>query len=285
MPVADIRGAKINYEVLGTSGEWIALTPGGRVGLDHVRGVAQLLADAGYRVLIHDRRNCGASDVVLEGDEPEHELWADDLYALLSQLKALPAYVGGRSSGCRLSLIFALRHPDAVRALLLWRITGGPYAAERLAYKYYGEYIAAAQKGGMAAVCATEHFMECIKARPANRDRLMRTDPARFIAAMSHWSSYFSADAGKPVIGASEAELRSIRIPACIIPGNDKIHSRRVGENLGRLMPDNELHILMPRDLDVDMGPNEEWVAKQNELAALFVDFMRRVQARVTAVH
>ena len=46
---------------------------------------------------------------------------------------ALPACVGGRSSGCRLSLMFALRYPQAVRGLRLWRITGGPYAAERLA--------------------------------------------------------------------------------------------------------------------------------------------------------
>ncbi len=212
MPLAKVRGANINYEVIGTQGEWIALAPGGRFGLEHMRSVAQLLAKSGYRVLIHDRRNCGASDVLLEGSEPEHEIWAADLHQLLSQLGALPAYIGGRSSGCRLSLIFALRYPQAVRVLLLWRITGGPYAAKQLAYKYYGEYIDAARQGGMAAVCATEHFAECIAARPANHDLLMKVDPARFIAAMTHWSSYFSADANKPVIGASDAELRSGRM-------------------------------------------------------------------------
>ena len=280
MPLANVRGASINYEVIGTQGAWIALTPGGRFNLEHVRSIAERLAQTGYRVLIHDRRNCGASDVLLEGSEPEHEIWAADLYELLSQLDALPAVIGGRSSGCRLSLIFALRYPQAVRALLLWRITGGPYAAERLAYKYYGEYIAAAQQGGMAAVCATEDFAERIRDRPSNRDRLMAVDPARFIAAMSHWSGYFSADANKPVIGASEAELKSIRIPACIVPGNDLIHSRSVGENLSRLMPDCELHILMPGQLDIDMGPNEEWIAKEAELAALFAGFLGRVRGR-----
>ncbi len=280
MPLAKVRGANINYEVIGTQGEWIALAPGGRFGLEHMRSVAQLLAKSGYRVLIHDRRNCGASDVLLEGSEPEHEIWAADLYELLSQLGALPAYIGGRSSGCRLSLIFALRYPQAVRALLLWRITGGPYAAQQLAYKYYGEYIDAARQGGMAAVCATEHFTECIAARPANRALLMAVDPGRFIAAMLHWSSYFAADATKPVIGASAAELRSIKIPACIVPGNDKIHSRSVGENLSRLMPDCELHILMPEQLDIDMSPNEDWVAKQDELAGFFTDFLRRVRSR-----
>lgn len=85
-------------------------------------------------------------------------------------------------------------------------------------------------------------------------------------------------------IGAGEAELRSIKIPVCIVPGNNKIHSRCAGENLSRLMPDCELHILMPQDYDGDMSPNEEWVAKQEELAALFVDFLSRLQSRASAL-
>ena len=54
MPIANVRGANINYEVLGTSGPWIALSPGGRRALDHVKSLARHVADAGYRVLIHD---------------------------------------------------------------------------------------------------------------------------------------------------------------------------------------------------------------------------------------
>ena len=103
MPIANVRGANINYEVLGTSGPWVALSPGGRRALDFVKSLARHVADAGYRVLIHDRRNCGVSDIVIGGDQSEYEIWADDLYELLVQLKALPVIVGGSSSGCRLS--------------------------------------------------------------------------------------------------------------------------------------------------------------------------------------
>ena len=78
----------------------------------------------------------------------------------------LPAFVGGSSSGCRTALLFALRHPDAVRALLLWRVTGGRFACERLAQEYYGQFIEAAKQGGMAAVCEMEHWKERIAARP-----------------------------------------------------------------------------------------------------------------------
>src|SRR5262249_13198524 len=108
----------------------------------------------------------------------------EDLYDLLSQLKALPTVVGGGSSGCRLSVLFALKYPHAVRALLLWRVTGRPFAAARLTGNYYGKYIQAAQEGGMAAVCELDHFKERIEARPANRAVLMAMDPKTFIAAM-----------------------------------------------------------------------------------------------------
>ncbi len=125
MPVAKVRGVNINYEVLGTHGPWVALSPGGRRALDNVKPLAEHVARHGYRVIIHDRRNCGLSDIVIGGDKSEYETWADDLYELLTQLNALPVIVGGGSSGCRLSLLFALKYPHAVRALLLWRVTGG----------------------------------------------------------------------------------------------------------------------------------------------------------------
>ena len=62
MPVANVRGAHINYEILGTHGPWVALSPGGRRALDNVRPLAQHVANAGYRVLIHDR-DAAAADV------------------------------------------------------------------------------------------------------------------------------------------------------------------------------------------------------------------------------
>jgi pimeloyl-ACP methyl ester carboxylesterase len=267
---------QIHYQVLGDNGPWVALSPGGRRNLGGVEPLATRVADAGYRVLIHDRRNCGASDVVIAGEESEYEIWADDLCEILSQLHGLPAFIGGSSSGCRTALLVALRHPQAVQGLLLWRVTGGRFAAERLAEQYYGQYIRVVKQGGMAAVCETEHFRERIEARPANRDRLMKMDPERFIAVMSHWREYFIRGADLPVIGATEEELKSIKVPACIVPGNDKTHSRQIGENVHRILPDAELHHLMTTHHDLDLAPREEWDEKLDELAAIFIDFLRR---------
>ena len=275
MPFANVRGVSINYKVLGKDGPWVALSPGGRRDLGGVEPLAKQVADAGHRVVIFDRRNCGASDVVIAGEDSEYEIWADDLHELLSQLGGVPAFVGGSSSGCRTSLLFALRHPEAVRGLLLWRVTGGRFACERLAEEYYGQYIVAAKQGGMAAVCEMEHWKERIE---------VRADAERFIAVMSHWREYFVGGADLPVIGATEAELKSIKSPAFIIPGNDNTHGRQTGENLARLLSNAEVHILFPKHYDMDLSPREEWDARAPEMARLFADFMTRVASGKTAV-
>src|SRR4051794_6116639 len=278
MPVANVRGANINYQIVGDRGPWVALNPGGRRALDGVLGLAEQIAAAGYRVLLHDRRNCGASDVIIDGDDSEYEIWADDLYTLLKQLDALPVFAGGSSSGCRTSLLLALRHPEAVRGLLLWRVTGGEFAATRLAQNYYGDFMDVAEQGGMAAVCDTEFFRERIAANPANRARLMAMDPQRFREVMGRWREAFLQSVDLPVIGATEEQLRSVAVPSVVVPGNDRTHGRTTGENAARLIPGSQLYILFPEQLDVDLAV-ESWddKEKQAELGSVFVDFLNRV--------
>ena len=165
---------------------------------------------------------------------------------------------------------------EAVRALLLWRVTGGRYACERLAEEYYGQYIEAARQGGMAAVCEMEHWKERIQARPSNRDALMKMSPEQFIKVMSHWREYFLKGADLPVIGATEEDLRSIKVPTCVVPGNDLTHGPQVVENLRRAMPHAEVYNLFPKFYNEALSPREEWDEKAPEMAELFADFIKR---------
>jgi pimeloyl-ACP methyl ester carboxylesterase len=278
MPIATVRGVAINYEILGGRGPWVALQPGGRRGLVGVKSLAEKIAEAGNRVLVYDRRNCGASAISFDGGDSENEVWAEDLHELLLQLDARPAFVGGSSSGCRLALLAALRHPADVRGLLLWRVTGGAYAARRLVQNYYTQFIEVAERGGMEAVSRTEHFAELIAANPANRQRLLSTGVERFIAVMNAWRLSFNDGAEHPVIGISPTELRSLTIPACIIPGNDRVHPREPGQAAHRLMPSAEYHEVLTEDRpDLDVAL-EDWNAKEGLLAAIFIDFLRRTQ-------
>ncbi len=283
MPVAVVRGAKINYEILGAQGPWMALSPGGRAAMKGVRAFAEKMADAGYRVVLHDRRNCGDSDLVLEGEDSEYEIWADDLHELLRQLGALPTIVGGNSSGCRLSVLFAIRHPQSVSALILWRLTGGLAATKRLAEKYYGDFITAARNGGMAAVCENEFFVERFKRRPFERELVMAIAPLRFIAAMNNWRDKFLRGADQPIIGANPEELARIIAPVCIIPGNDKSHKRENALEVQRLLPQAELYELMSDETDLDVLPIAEWYKMEAEQLRIFLDFLARSGLRPAA--
>src|SRR5262245_1839945 len=117
MPVVKIRGVNIFYQVIGDSGPCVALMTGGRRSHQEFIPLAKKIAAEGYRVLLHDRRNTGASDILIDGDEPEESLWIDDLHELMSQLGALPAFISGSSAGARMSMRFYLRHRNSVRAL------------------------------------------------------------------------------------------------------------------------------------------------------------------------
>ena len=63
MPSVAVRGVKLVYEVLGAGGPWVAISPGGRRGLALDRPLGVLVAEAGFRVLMYDRRNTGASEI------------------------------------------------------------------------------------------------------------------------------------------------------------------------------------------------------------------------------
>jgi len=285
MPEALIRGVHINYEVIGERGPWIALTPGSRRPYAELKDLSRMLASAGYRVLLHDRRNCGASEVAFDGSASEHEVWSDDLYELGKQLGALPMYVGGSSAGARLAILYAMRHPDGLRGLLLWRVTGGQEAVDRLSENYYGQYIKLARQGGMQAVAASEHFAESIAARPPNRDRLLSTNVDGFIAVMNAWRDHFLQSAKLPIVGASEADLNAIKAPACLIAGNDVIHTPATARKAASLFPNSELHDdVVEKRSDGNLlkeWDRKEWRDVEPRIAAIFTDFMKRNEGRV----
>jgi len=279
MAILNIRGFNMNYEVVGDHGPFVALTTGGRRGYAEFNTFARKIAAQGFRVVLHDRRNTGASDVVIEGDEGEEEIAADDLMALLGHLGALPAYIGGTSSGARMSMLVYLRHPKDVKGLLLIRVTGGDFAAGRLPEMYYHQFIRAAQEGGMAAVCDTEQYQERIQANPKNRDYLMAMDPAHYIRVMSHWLDIFLQGPRTPVLGMTDAALRSIQVPTLVVPGNDNTHASVNGIAAAALIPGSELYRLNIEDQDVPLLPFSAWSEQEAELAKALVDFMQRVEA------
>ncbi len=280
MPVAKVRGVNIFYQVIGNNGPWVALITGGRRGHDEFVPLATKLADAGYRVVLHDRRNTGRSDVLIEGDVAEEALWLDDLHNLLKQLGALPAFIGGSSAGARTAMRFYVRFRDDVRGLLLMRVTGGAFAAARLPENYYGAFVKAAEQGGMAAVCATEQYQERIAANPQTRERLMAMDPKQYIKVMSNWQDQFVESTKLEVFGMTEADLRSISVPTVVIPGNDQTHASANGRIAASKIPGCLLHQLPIEDQEVPLIAYTEWAPHEDEIARAFIDTMKRAASQ-----
>jgi pimeloyl-ACP methyl ester carboxylesterase len=277
VPTAAVRGVGIEYEVLGDTGPWILLTQGGRQDKELFRPLAEHLAAGGYRVIQHDRRNSGASDISIQGEGSEEEIFADDMYELCAQLGALPVIACGGAGGSRHSILLALRHPRSTRALLLWWPSGSRGAAENLAELYYGQYITAARSGGMQAVAETPYYAERISRVPANRERLLSLDVDQFIAAMERWRKFFLDGADLPVIGVNDETLKSVTLPTCIIPGYDFIHPQEIGESLARVLPNAELHYLPPQEQPQD--PEARAKARQDHqhrLADTFLTFLEK---------
>ena len=216
---------------------------------------------------------------MIDGESENPGMGRSIFYELLREIDAGPAFVGGSSSGCRLALLLALQHPEAVRGLLLWRVTGGAHAAEHLTNQYYTSHIEAARQGGMEAVCRLDHWSEVIGINKRARDVLTALNPDDFIGRMTWWRRSFQAGAERRGDRPLPAELRSMTMPACIAPGMDPVHPLAAGQAAHRLMPNAEYQEVVTEQHGTLDEAFADWEAREGLLAARFIDFLRRTGA------
>jgi pimeloyl-ACP methyl ester carboxylesterase len=244
MPVAQVDGLSIAYELIGTKGQPWVITPGGRFSKDYggVREFAQALAARGNRVLIWDRPNCGASDVCFRGAS-ESALQADTLAGLLRQLGLAPAVVIGGSGGARVSLLTVARHPDVAAGLAVWWVSGGPYGLVTLGVHYCGGSIQAAWEDGMERVAGLPEWKEVTERNPSNRERFLKQDRKEFIAALERWLLAYYPLENQLIPGLPDADARKIKVPALVFRSgaSDAHHTRETTERLAALLPTAKL--------------------------------------------
>ena len=252
----DISGIGIEYELYGERGAPAAvITPGGRYPKDTpgVPQLAQALAAAGWRVLLWDRPNCGASDVSFDG-ESESSLHARVLTQLIRKLELGRVAVLGGSAGSRVSLIAAARDPEIVSHLVIWWISGGPISLAQLAAYYCGDSAMAAARGGMAAVAALPGWAEQIALNPKNREIILAQNPETFVEKMQQWAAAYGYSDSSPVPGVkAEDFMRLAKIPVLVFRSgqSDVSHTRRTSEWVHQLIPHSSL-IEPP-------WPDQEW--------------------------
>src|SRR5690606_38027555 len=182
MPALSINGGEVVYEILGDSGELVVLTPGGRYGMDipGLRPLAEALVAGGYRVLLWDRPNCGASDVQFYGQTESH-MRAQTVAALLTGLDLALCVLAGGSGGARDSILTAIRYPELVTRLVLWNIVGGTYGTFNLGAHYILPSLQVVRGAGVAGLLRLKEWRERVEANPANEKRLLALDADEFV--------------------------------------------------------------------------------------------------------
>lgn len=277
MPNKNIDGVNIEFEIIGNGKPILALMPGARRGYLEMKSLAEKIAENNIRVLLHDRRNTGKSDLLIDDIETEEITWSRELNKLLKSLNEQYIFISGSSSGARTSLMYALEFPSDLIGMIIMRVTGGEFAAKRLPVNYYEVFIEAAKSGGMEAVCETKRFMEYIKTNPAVKKQLIGMDTKEFIKIQSSLLSKFLAGAELPVMGITEMELNSIKTPSLVIPGNDNTHNSKSGIIAHNMLGNSSLHQLPIDDVDVDLISWEDWLPYEDEIADEMSDFINKI--------
>ena len=239
MPRAVVNGASLAYDVIGNGSRAVAITPGGRFSKDAggVRELAEMLAAHDCRVLIHDRPNCGESDVLFTGASETRQN-ADALAGLIRESGIGPALIVAASGGAREAIVTAVHHPDAVRGLFVQWLSGGAIGIATLPIFYCADAALAAATHGMAAVCDLPGWKEPIERNPANRDRILSQDRDGFVATMKRWANaYFPGDAPIPCV--TRAELQALALPVTVLRSgkSDLHHPRETSEAVAALIP------------------------------------------------
>ncbi len=119
----NVPGARIFYRDTGGSGVPVVLlhaaTGSSRVWDYQIPAFAA----AGYRVIAFDRRGWGRTEINASESQPGTA--ADDLLALLDQLKLDRVHVVGTAAGAFVALDFALSYPKRLRSLVFANSIGG----------------------------------------------------------------------------------------------------------------------------------------------------------------
>ncbi|MCB9416916.1 MAG: alpha/beta hydrolase [Mycolicibacterium sp.] len=242
--VLEVNGGNVVYEILGETGEFITLTPGGRYSKDieGLRPLADELVKGGYRVLLWDRPNCGKSDLQFYGQSESH-MRADTLHALITGLGIGPCIIAGGSGGARDSILTTILHPEVATKLVVWNIVGGVYGSFVLGSYYLVPSILAVRGLGIKGLLQVDEWKERIAANPGNSDRILAMDSDEFLRVMLRWLNAFVPKPGQAIPGVDDELFGDIKVPTLIIRGgeNDWDHPKRTSLEVNCLIKGSTL--------------------------------------------
>lgn len=216
------------------AGEPLLLIPGlGYAAWSFDRQVSALSSSA--RVLAMDNRGTGASDK--PGGSYLIDLMAADAYSVLKQSGALPATVVGTSMGGYIALTLALRHPHAVKSLVLTATTsGGPgsHGVPEATLKRWAEAASLGAEGFARATMPLSFAPGWGEANPAEYDEVLKLRLGSPTPAAA-WRSQFDACAEFLRAGLPDGRIDQ---PTTIVHGTaDRVVPYENAAHLARRLP------------------------------------------------
>jgi pimeloyl-ACP methyl ester carboxylesterase len=203
MPTIDRDGTKIHYEVHG-SGPPLILTHGYSSTSAMWHGQIEALSKR-HRLILWDMRGHGQSDYPGDPSAYSEALTVGDIAALLDQVGAAKAIVGGLSLGGYMSLAFYRAHPERVRALLI--IDTGPGFKKDDAREAWNK------RAHDTADRFEQHGLDVLKS--ASRER----------SSVSHRDARGLARAARGMLTQRDARvielLPEIKVPSLVVVGAD----------------------------------------------------------------
>jgi pimeloyl-ACP methyl ester carboxylesterase len=123
MPVCKADDININYQVSGRGFPLVLIHPFSASWEFWIPQIKKFSAK--YKVIACDVRGHGLSSAPAGEENYTLDILAEDLHHLLNHLGVTKAYIGGLSLGGAVALGYTHRHPETVKALLVFDIHGG----------------------------------------------------------------------------------------------------------------------------------------------------------------
>lgn len=212
----DVGGAQIYYAIYG-KGDPVILLHGGLGNADHWSNQVPALAEK-FQVIAIDSRGQGRSTRTRA--RPSYQTMADDVIAVMDQLKLDKAALVGWSDGGEIALKIAIKHPERVAKLFVF---GANYDAS-----------GSKPRSGRPADTFTAYAAKC----RADYARLSKTPKA--FDDLVDWL----LPVWRTPMGFTKDQLRSITAPTLVADGDhDEVIVLDQIEEMSKLIPNAELAV------------------------------------------
>jgi 3-oxoadipate enol-lactonase len=237
MPRVEANGTYLYYELHGPEDADLLVLSNGVLMSTASWAFQTPVLSQHYRLLLYDCRGMWQSD---HPPGPySMELHADDLVALLDALGIERAHIGGTSYGAEVSMVFALKHPERTRSLI---VTSAVSQLDPVLKGFAETWIAAARSSDPELLFQVVYPLTFSEAWiAANQETL---DLARERYEMLDMDAFLELLLCFSRLDVT-AELHRIAAPTLVVVGeDDALKPRKYSEIIAREIPDAEFAII-----------------------------------------